>query len=268
MHRFLPIIVLACCGVSVAHAQDNSAELATKLSNPVADLISIPFQFNYNDGIGPSQDGSQTYLNFQPVIPITLNDDWNLISRTILPIIYQDDAFPGAGHQFGLGDTTQSFFFSPSQTVNGFTWGVGPALGIPTATDSLLGSDKLSVGPTGVALWQGHGWTIGALANHLWSVTGNGDEPDVNSTFIQPFISYTTRDAWTFTVNTESTYNWEAEEWSVPINVQIAKIVKFGKLPVQLFVAGRYWAESPDSVGPTGWGARAGITFLLPKDLF
>ena len=147
-------------------------------------------------------------------------------------------------------------------------WGVGPAFGIPTATDDLLGSDKWSAGPTAVALWQGHGWTVGALANHLWSFSSDGDQPDVNSTFVQPFIAYTTHDAWTYSLNTKSTYDWETEEWSVPINFQVAKIVKFGKLPVQLFAAGRYWAKSPDGVGPTGWGARAGFTILLPKGAF
>jgi hypothetical protein len=251
---------------SVARA-DDAEELAKKLSNPVADLISIPFQFNYNGGIGPQENGSQWYVNVQPVIPITLNDNWNLISRTILPIIYQNDVFPGAGQQFGTGDITQSFFLSPSQPWHGIIWGIGPVFGIPTASDDLLGSDKFSVGPTGVALWQGSGWTIGALANQLWSVAGPSGGEEVNATFLQPFISYTTHDAWSFTLNTESTYNWTAHEWSVPINAQVAKIVKFGKLPVQLFAGIRYWAASPDDAGPTGWGARWGLTVLLPKDI-
>jgi hypothetical protein len=264
MRRFVPVIALALCWTSSAYGQESSADLAKKLSNPVADLISVPFQFNYNDGIGPLEDGSQTYLNFQPVIPFHISDDWNLISRTILPIVYQEDIFPDAGNQFGLGDITQSLFFSPRQPFHGLVWGVGPAFGIPTATDSLLGSGKLSVGPTAVGLWQGLGWTVGALANHLWSVTGDDDEPDVSSTFLQPFIAYTTKNAWTFTLNTESTYDWENEEWSVPINFVVSKLVKFDKLPVQFFAGARYWADTPDGVGPTGWGARAGFTFLLP----
>jgi hypothetical protein len=256
---------LVLASTSLCWAQDESDELAKKLANPISSLISIPLQFNYNGGIGPDEDGSQYYVNVQPVIPFALNEDWNLISRTIVPIVYQNDIFPGAGTQFGLSDTTQSFFFSPSQTVNGFTWGVGPVVGIPTATDDLLGTGKLSVGPTAVALWQGSGWTIGALVNHLWSVAGESDRADVSSTFMQPFLAYTTKDAWTFTLNTESTYNWETENWSVPINAQVSKIVKLGKLPVSLFAGVRYWAVSPDDIGPTGWGARWGITFLLPK---
>ena len=257
--------LLSFFGASSAMAQDDSADLAKKLSNPIAALISVPFQFNYNGGIGPDEDGSQYYLNVQPVIPFTLNEDWNVISRTILPIVYQSDVFPGAGTQFGLGDVTQSLFFSPSHTVNGFTWGIGPVFGIPTATDDLLGTGKFSVGPTAVALWQGSGWTIGALANHLWSVAGPEGRANVSSTFLQPFIAYTTKDAWTFTLNTESTYNWESSEWTVPINAQVSKIVKFGKLPVSLFAGIRYYVASPVDAGPTGWGARWGITFLLPK---
>ncbi|MDL2397440.1 transporter [Rhizobium mayense] len=267
MRRWLIGGALAICWTASAQCQEqhDDSDLAKKLSNPVADLISIPFQFNYNDGIGPAKDGSQVYLNVQPVVPFHLNDDWNLISRTILPIIHQHEIFPGSGTQFGLGDITQSFFFSPAKPVNGFVWGVGPAFGIPTATDDLLGSGKWSAGPTGVALWQGEGWTVGALANHLWSFAGERDRPNVNATFLQPFVAYTTKSAWTFSLNTESTYNWEAHEWSVPINLQVAKIVKFGKLPVQLFAAARYWADSPDG-GPTGWGARVGMTFLLPTE--
>ena len=257
------VAVVASAGVS--KAEDDAADLATKLANPLAAMISVPFQYNYNQGIGPAGDGTQSYVNIQPVIPFELNEDWNLISRTILPVTYQDDVFPGAGSQFGLGNTTESLFLSPSKPWNGIIWGVGPVLYLPTNTDSLLGADKWGAGPTGVALWQGKGWTVGALANHIWSFAGDDDAPDINATYLQPFISYTTHDAWTFTLNTESTYDWNSDQWSVPVNFQVAKLVKFGKLPVSLFGGVRYWAASPDGSGPEGWGARAGITFLLPK---
>jgi hypothetical protein len=136
---------------------------------------------------------------------------------------------------------------------------------IPTNTDDLLGPDKWGAGPTAVGLWQGNGWTIGMLANHIWSFAGSSNAPDINSTFLQPFISYTTADAWTFSLNTESTYNWENAEWSVPINATVSKVVRLGKLPVSLFGGVRYWADSPEGAGPTGWGARWGLTILLPK---
>jgi hypothetical protein len=260
--KFLAVALCLLC-LPIVHAQD--AELAKKLSNPVADLISIPFQFNYNDKIGPLENGKQSYLNLQPVIPVHLNADWNVISRTILPIVDQTDIAPGAGRQFGLGDTLQSLFLSPKAPgPGGLIWGVGPALQFPTATNSLLGSGKYAAGPTGVLLWQSNGWTYGILANHLWSYAGDSNRTNVNSTFLQPFVAYTTPDAWTYSLNTESTYNWVTDKWSVPINGLISKLVRFGKLPVQIGGGLRYWAASPDNVGPKGLGYRFVVTVLLP----
>jgi hypothetical protein len=245
-----------------AVAQD--ADLAKKLSNPVASLISVPFQFNYDSGYGPL-DGDRAVLNIQPVIPISINDDWNVISRTILPVIWQNDIAGNSGSQFGLGDITQSFFFSPKEPgPGGIVWGAGPVFLLPTATDTMLGSGKWGLGPTAVVLKQDGPWTYGALANHIWSVAGNSDRPDISSTFLQPFISYTTPDAWTFSLNTESTYDWKNDQWAVPINFSVAKLLKFGEQPVSFQVGARYWAEAPEN-GPNGWGFRAGITFLFPQ---
>jgi hypothetical protein len=254
--------ILLCCGQALA--QDDTQELAKKLSNPIASLISVPSQFNYDGGYGPS-DGNKAYVNVQPVIPFSLNADWNLISRTILPVAWQEDIAGPSGDQFGLGDITQSLFFSPSRpTDSGIVWGVGPVFLLPTATNDLLGGEKWGAGPTAVVLKQSGGWSVGMLANHIWSFAGDSDRADINSTFLQPFVSYTTRDAWTFTLNTESTYNWEAEEWSVPINFQVSKLLVIDKQPISLFAGVRYWAESPES-GPDGLGVRTGITFLFPK---
>ena len=265
MLRYAAIGALVLAGSAPALAADESEALATQLANPLAALISIPFQGNYNSGYGPLADGEQVLTNLQPVVPFTLNEDWNLISRTILPVVWQTDMFPGAGTQFGLGNTTQSFFLSPSKTVNGITWGVGPVLYVPTATDELLGPDTFGAGPTAVALWQGRGWTVGVLANQIWSITGD-EEDEVNASYVQPFLSYTTKDAWTFTLNTESTYNWLEHEWSVPANFVVSKLVRIdGKLPVSFFGGVRYWVDTPEDVGPEGWGARFGFTVLLPK---
>lgn len=267
-------LVAVCIGGGEANAQEkdkvappaaDSADLAKKLSNPVASLISVPLQSNFDFGIGPENDGWRYQLNVQPVIPVSIGDDWNVISRTILPIIYQDDIFPGAGSQFGLGDTTQSFFFSPKAPLFDFLiLGAGPVLLVPTGTDKLLGTEKFGIGPTLVALTQAGPWTVGILANHIESVAGAHDRADVSSTFLQPFVSYTTANAWTYSVNTESSYNWEQRQWSVPVNLAVSKLLKIESQAVSIGAGLRYWAESPES-GPEGFGGRFIVTFLFPE---
>ena len=250
---------------SAAVADDSETELARQLANPVASLISVPFQLNYNSNIGPTDDGRQAVLNIQPVIPFSLNDDWNLISRTILPIVYQNDIFPGAGSQMGLGDTVQSVFFSPAApTAGGLIWGVGPALLLPTGTNDLLTTDKWGAGPTGVVLRQQGQWTVGLLANHIWSFAGANDRQDVSATFMQPFLSFTTPTAWTYNVSSESTYDWEGSNWQVPIRASVSKVTRLGGQLVSFGGGLNYWLESPDR-GPDGWGLRLTVTLLFPR---
>lgn len=259
------ILVAAALSALPGGARAAEDGLAQQLANPVAALISVPFQFNYDDGIGPSDGGSRAVLNIQPVIPFSFGEDWNIISRTIVPLVDQSDIFPGAGSQTGLGDTVQSLFLSPkAPTAGGIIWGVGPVFLLPTATDDLLGTGKWGIGPTGVVLRQQGPWTVGGLANHIWSVAGDEDRADVSQTLLQPFMSYTTPDAWTFTLQTETTYNWETEEWAVPVNAVASKIVTLGGQPVSLFAGARYWAQSPAGA-PEGWGFRFGATLLFPR---
>ncbi len=253
---------------AAAAPTDDSAKaqaLAKKLSNPIANLISFPVQFNFDDGYGPDSKGSKFVMNVQPVIPISISEDWNVISRTIMPVIYQSDIIPHTT-QGGLGDFVQSLFFSPKAPVGGVILGFGPALLLPTATDDRLGAEQWAAGPTMVALKQSKGWTYGVLWNHLWSYAGNDQRDDVNTTFVQPFVSFTTKTAMTFGLNTESTYNWDAktDHWSIPVNFTVAQLIKVGKLPVQLTGGLRYWAETPAN-GPSGFGFRFAVTLLFPK---
>jgi hypothetical protein len=274
-----------------------SSDLAKKLQNPVADLISIPFQSNFDFGGGidlptggssrflhrvlprgparfasriagfalrdkPDRDQAFKYLlNFQPVIPISLNDDWNVISRTILPVVYQDDVL-GVSSQGGLGDTVQSLFLSPKSTEP-FIWGAGPVFLLPTATDDTLGAERWGLGPTGVILKQDGPWTYGILANHIWSFARDDDRKEVNATYLQPFLSYTFKTATTLSFSTESTYDWIGNRWTVPLIGGVSQLVKIGKLPVSLGVNGKYYVEGPD--GAPDWGIRFTMTFLFPK---
>ena len=261
LHMFTLVGTLAAVAVP-AFAQ-SADELAKKLSNPVASLISVPFQYNYNSGFGDG-DGQQSYINIQPVIPISIGENWNLISRTILPVVNQSDFTPTYGSRTGLGNITQSFFFSPKEpTEGGLTWGVGPVLQIPTATNG-ISPNQWGAGVTGVALKQANGWTFGVLANHVWSVSAEDRYGDSSTTFLQPFLSYTTKRATSYGINTESTYNWETEDWSVPINLTVGQIVKISGKPVSLTGGVRYWADTPEG-GPDGWGARLVVTYLFPK---
>ena len=259
---FRLVAVLEEPAATAPATRGDSSELAKKLSNPVADLISVPFQLNYDEGFGP-KDGGRFTLNVQPVVPLTLTEHWNLIVRTIVPIIYQESVADGVDSDFGLGDTVQSFFFSPKEPVGGWIVGAGPVALWPTGTEPRLRSESLGFGPTAVALRQAKGWTYGALANHLWSVTNSADHEQVNATFVQPFVSYTWPSATTLGLNTESSYDWASHRWTVPINLTLAQLVVFGNQPVQFTVGVRYYAEAP-AAGPE-WGLRFAVTFLFPK---
>lgn len=273
-----PWIRIATCMLALsgarAYAQeapanaDDANAIAEKLSNPVASLISVPLQFNYDSDIGPDQRGHKLTLNIQPVIPISLNEDWNMISRTILPVISQGDTQPGSGSQSGVGDITQSLFFSPKKpTTGGYIWGIGPAFLIPTATDDLLGSKKWGMGPTALLLRQTHGWTFGFLANQIWSVASvknNRDRAPLSTMFLQPFLAYNTPTAWTYGVNLESSYDWHQHQYTVPINFNVSKLVRFGKLPVSFGGGARYWISSTEN-GPHQWGFRFTATMVFPE---
>lgn len=270
------LYVTVLCGLAaatmlcaIARAQnagsggDQAADLAQKLANPVANLISVPFQYNYDQNIGPGQ-GSRNLLNIQPVIPISLNDGWNLITRTILPLIDLQDAGFYGDSASGVGDILASQFLSPkAPTASGWIWGAGLAESLPTASNDQLGSGKWGLGPTFVVLKQVGPVTYGMLANQIWSVAGNSNRGAVSSAFLQPFFAYVTKTKTTFSVNTESSYDWKQSSWSVPLNVSVAQLLKLGPQVLQISVGARYWMTSPD--GPSGWGGRLVLTLLYPQ---
>src|SRR5262245_61725214 len=214
-------------------SHDEAVDLAKKLNNPLADLVSVPFQANWNMGVGPD-DETQWLLNFQPVIPIHLSAKWNLIQRVIVPVLSQPPLVPGGETTFGIGDILATSFFSPAQSK--IIWGVGPALSVPVSTDPALGSQKWSIGPSFVILKQTGPWTFGVLWNQIWSFAdANGTEaPDVSQMYTQPFLAYTNKKAVTFAINSETSTNWKApdgEEWTIPINLMISKLSTFGPFP-------------------------------------
>ena len=244
----------------------SAEELAKKLSNPVADLVSIPFQLNWNQGVGPNDD-LQFQLNIQPVVPFTLSKDWNVIARMIVPYLSQPILFPGGEPASGLSDITLSLFFSPRGS-GGLTWGVGPVFGLPMTTDPSLGTGKWLMGATFVGLMQSHGWTYGALVNQVFSVANTGSVPRdyVSQAFLQPFIAYTTKTAYTLTLNSESTYNWEAapdQRWTVPLIASVSKLTRLGPFPFSMQLGAGYYAAKPDN-GPD-WKLRMAFVVLLPR---
>ena len=268
MIQYLALILFVCVYSSVIAQEKpkqpavNTQELADKLANPVANMVSIPFQNNSDWGIG-EYNGSKNTLNFQPVLPLTLNNNLNLITRMVLPIIDQRDVTGPDTHQFGLADATLSAFFSPSGSKNGLIWGAGPAFLVPTATNDFLATKKFGVGPTALVLRQNHGTTFGVLLNQLWSVAGNKNRSDVSQLFVQPFFAHSFPTGASLGGNFELTQNWEANTTLLFFNPTVSGLTKLGKLPIQLVVGPRI-PLGPDNSKPK-FGIRSVLIFVFPK---
>jgi hypothetical protein len=244
-------------------AASDAAEVARKLANPIASLISLPFQNNLDVGIGENH-GSRNTLNIQPVIPLGLSPKLNLIARIILPVISQQNVSARDAKESGLADAIVSAFFSPAMPKNGLIWGAGPCFLVPTATNDLLATKTFGAGPTAVILKQTNGWTIGALINQIWSVAVSEDRPDVNQMFLQPFVGFNWKSGAGFVINSEMTKNWEGDTFTAFINPTFNGITKFGKQIVQLQVGPRVQVAAAEG-NKADFGVRASFVLVFPK---
>lgn len=250
---------------SIYAATPSADDLRKAAQNPMADLLSVPFQNNTNFGYGPLEE-TQNITNIQPVIPFDLNENWLLISRTVAPLISQPGFYDGQGSEYGLGDINQSLFLGPSKPGK-IIWGVGPVFLLPTATDSRLGGKKWGAGPGAVALTMQGPWVAGALVQNIWSFAGPSDENDVNQMLAQYFINYNLPNGWYLTSSPIITANWEADSnnrWTVPVGGGFGKLFTLGKLPVNAQLQAFYNVEKPEVLGPD-WTLRVQVQFLLPK---
>ena len=265
------LLAMAASLESVASDMD----LAKASQNPVGNMISMPFQNNTTFGLGPD-DAISNVLNLQPVVPLSLSEDWNLINRAIVPLIHREEVFPGTGSASGLGDISYTGYISPAHPGD-LIWGIGPSLVLPSAADEQFASDKFSLGAGAVVLMMPGKWVVGLLVQNVWSVAGDNDASDVNEMLLQPIINYNMNNGWYLSSVPVITANWEADadsRWTVPLGGGIGKLMRWGKRPADVSVHGYYNVVSPDplagqSINLTNqggnWTLRLQLKLLFPK---
>ena len=263
--RSASVLILSLCTfISFPIAAETEEQaIVRKLANPIGSLIQIPVDFSFDRNLGVDDKGERAVMTIKPVLPFSISENWNVISRTVLPIVSLEDAIPGSGSESGLGDAVQSFFFSP-KTVgdSGWIWGAGPVFVLPISSNDFTGAGEWGAGLTAVALkQQGKSWTYWALVNSIRDV--DGDTP-IETSLVQPFISYRTANAVSFSLNAEATFDGQNDEWTIPVKLSASKLFRFGKLPVSLGGGIRYWADSP-LAGPESWGVLLTMNLILPS---
>lgn len=260
------VAMTATLATNFAHAEMSVEELAKIAQNPVGNLISVPFQNNTNLNFGPEK-GTQNILNIQPVIPISINDDWNIITRTILPVIWQPALGPNDGSLSGIGDLQFNAFLSPAKPGE-WIWGAGAIVQAPTQSNSKLGNDNWGLGPTFVVLHldKGSPWVYGVLINNVWSLTSNKQGGSYSNGVIQPFVNYNFEGGFYLTSAPILTVAWYADsgqQWTVPVGGGVGKIFHIGKLPVNTQLSAYYNVAKPDF--GANWQIRAQIQLMFPK---
>jgi len=264
--RVTAALIASLLSTTPVYAEMSATDLAKLAQNPVGNLISVPFQNNTNLNFGP-EEKTQNVLNIQPVIPISVNSEWNIITRTIVPVISMPSLYPGDDRTNGIGDTIFTGFLSPASPGK-FIWGAGPVVQIPTNNDRVLGNDNWGLGASGVVLRleKGSPWVYGALVNNVWSVSSDKQGGSYNNGLIQPFLNYNLPKGLYLTSSPVATVNWDADsgdKWTVPLGGGVGKIFHIGKLPVNTSLAAYHNVIKPD-YGPD-WQIRAQIQFMFPK---
>ena len=245
--------------------ENRTEELARAAQNPVASMISLPFQNNSNFNFGP-QEKTQNVMNIQPVLPFELNDEWNLITRTILPVVSQPGFSPGQDRENGIGDTLFTAFLSPKDSGE-WIWGAGPVLLLPTSSDDRLGAGEWGAGPSAVFLTMQGPWVIGSLFSNVWSFSHDDNDDKVNAFTWQYFINYNLDGGWYLTTAPIITANWEADsdnKWTIPLGGGVGRVFRVGKQNINTSVQAYYNVETPDDFG-ADWQLRMQLQFLFPK---
>jgi hypothetical protein len=272
------LVILLSAGVALGQDADKASsgqkqggeDLAAKTQNPVGAMYSLPFKFTFDYG---AANGEATFLNIQPVIPVTVGD-WNLINRVIVPLIDTPglvtgtpeipNPVPGDGAT-GLGDINYSVFVSPAEPGK-VIWGVGPSIMMDTATDDQLGSGQWSAGPTAVVLIQPKPWTFGMLVRQIWSFAGDSDRASVNQLLLEPFINYNLDNGWYLITDMVLTANWRADSsnrWTIPLGGGVGKMFEIGSQKMNTKIEAYYNVEKPD--GAPDWSMSWTLQFLFPR---
>jgi hypothetical protein len=272
-------VLVAALSLSTAFAQEvkpgtapaasgdiDKVGIAKKLANPIANMISVPLQYEFSRGVGRNQGGSEQTLLFQPVMPFNLGGGDTFIVRPIVAGVREVSVQDASGQPFsgyGIASVTIESFYAPN-TNSSWIWGIGPFAQSPSGNSGKFGSQQTGAGVTGVVLNRHGPWTYGLLSYQSWEVGGNPAFGTQNNLYGQPFLAYTNKEAWTFTTNMEALYNYDTRRTSNPLYAGVSKLAVIDRIPVS-FSAGPMYYVSNTPGGPSGWGARATVTLVILK---